>query len=132
MSKSILVSFADSRIAVSQDGQAVKTIEQFAIGRAGHHTPMFENGSLSLTKRDRNHVSANYPPPHGGAVMPFALFFEQDLACAFHEGPVGVASHGCIHLSAADAQWLFDWAAHDPVDLTIRGPYPASPLFPQA
>ena len=130
MAKSILVSFPEGRITVDQDGQVAKTITQFAIGRDGHHTPMFDNGSISLTKRDRNHVSANYPPPHGGASMPFALFFQQDLACAFHEGPVGVASHGCIHLDAATAQWLFDWAGKDPVGLTIQGPYPASPLFP--
>jgi hypothetical protein len=132
MSKSILVSFADGRITVSQEEAIVKTIEQFAIGRPGHQTPIFEDGSLSLTKRDRNHRSASYPPPHGGAQMPFALFFQQDLACAFHEGPIGVASHGCVHLDATNAEWLFDWAGHDPVGLTIRGPYPADPLFPHA
>ena len=75
-----------------------------------------------MTKRDKIHHSTIY----GGASMPFALFFEQDPTCAFHEGPTSVASHGCIHLNAKDAEWLFDWAGHDPVQLKILGPYPAN------
>lgn len=126
MQRSIFVSLPDYRIDVLEDGKVVRTIARCAFGRAGHHTPMFENGSLSLTKRDRMHHSTLYH----GAAMPFALFFQQDLACAFHEGDVKVASHGCIHLDHADAEWLFGWAGHDPVGLTIRGPYPANPVAP--
>jgi len=65
---------------------------------------------------------------YNGAAMPFALFFEQDLACAFHQGPTSAPSHGCIHLNAIDAEWLFDWAGRDPIELEIMGPYPVSPV----
>lgn len=44
---------------------------------------MFENGPLSLPKRDGDHVSGLYH-----AKMPFALFFREDLGCAFHQGSV--------------------------------------------
>ena len=121
--KLIKVTMDRFHIDVLEDGHAVKTITHCAFGRDGHRTPIIADGSLSLTKRDRDHHSTIY----NGASMPFALFFEQDLTCAFHQGPLDVASHGCIHLGAADAEWLFDWAAHDPVRLQMQGPYPAAP-----
>jgi len=126
MARSIVVSLPDFRIVVKQEGDVVKTITRCAFGRDGHRTPIITKGSLSLTKRDVLHHSTLY----GGAVMPYALFFEQDPACAFHEGNPDVASHGCIHLLHADAKWLFEWAGHFPVDLDIVGPYPASPVKP--
>ncbi|MDB5484093.1 MAG: ErfK/YbiS/YcfS/YnhG family protein [Caulobacteraceae bacterium] len=131
MAKSILVSLPDAYVSVSQDGAEVRRITTFSIGRDGHHTPIFTGGSLSPTKREREHRSSIYPPPHGGALMPYALFFEvPNSACAFHQGVTAVESHGCIHLGQTDAAWLFDWAASDPVGLTIDGPYPARHTFP--
>ena len=126
MQRSIFVDIAKFRIEISEYGAVVRTITNFSVGRQGHRTPMFEGGSLSLTKRHRDYVSHSYPKPNGGAKMPFALFFTQDLACAFHQGSAAVPSHGCIHLEAPDARWLFEWAGSAPVGLTIRGPYPAS------
>jgi hypothetical protein len=125
---SILVDLKPFVITVSEYGQVVRTITNFSVGRAGHHTPLFENGSLSLTKRDRYHTSNIYPPPNGGAPMYYALFFTEAPSCAFHEGNPNVASHGCIHLVQRDAAWLWDWAMGHPVGLTIRGPYPASSI----
>ena len=122
MQRSIYVSLSKYEVDVMEDGVVVRKITNMSFGRAGHHTPTFKNGSLSMVKRDRLHHSNLY----GGAPMPFALFFEQDTACAFHEGNTKVESHGCIHLQHADAEWLFDWAGHFPVALTIDGPYPAS------
>src|ERR1700761_9349799 len=114
MMKSIQVSFDDAVVEVSEEGQVVRSITTFAIGRDGHHTPTFSDGSLSMTKRERLHRSTIYPPPNGGAEMPFALFFEQDPSCAFHQGDTNTPSHGCIHLGQDDAEWLFDWAGEDP------------------
>lgn len=125
---SILADLGNSAVLISEYDRVVRTITTFAVGREGHRTPLFENGSLSLTKRERDHRSSIYPPPHGGARMPYALFFEQAPSCAFHEGDPHVPSHDCIHLAQLDAAWLFAWAGNAPVGLTIRGPYPGSPI----
>lgn len=127
MTKSIHVALNTFEITVSEEGKPIRTIRQCAIGRAGHHTPTIRNGALSLTKRDRVHHSTIYH----GALMPYALFFEQDPTCAFHQGDTRVASHGCIHLTEPDARWLFEWAGRDPVALEIDGPYPNSPISPE-
>lgn len=126
MMKAIHVALNTYTITVSADGRTVKTIDTCSFGRTGHHTPMIPNGALSPTKRDKVHHSTIY----NGALMPYALFFEQAPACAFHQGDTRVASHGCIHLSAEDAKWLFEWAGHDPVALQIVGPYPADSVAP--
>ena len=131
MRKSILVELQPFTIKVFEYDAVVKTITSFSVGRPGHQTPLFENGAISLTKRNADHRSSKYPPPNGGAHMQWALFFEQDLSCAFHQGDPAVASHGCIHLVDRDARWLFDWAGKDPVGLSVRGPYPANPVARQ-
>lgn len=118
--KSIYVSMPDFTVSVRQDGNEIRLIRTCSFGRPHHRTPEIRNGSLSLTKRDRLHHSTIY----GGALMPFALFFEQDLTCAFHEGQTSEPSHGCIHLGHDNAKWLFDWAGSDPVTLDIIGPPP--------
>lgn len=128
MDRSILVSLPTFRIEVNEDGKTVRTITKCSFGRDGHRTPLIRGGCLSPTKRDRNHHSSIY----NGASMPFALFFEQDPTCAFHEGNPAVASHGCIHLTQEDAAWLFDWAGNYPVRLDIEGPYPSPPIAPGA
>jgi lipoprotein-anchoring transpeptidase ErfK/SrfK len=124
MQKSISVNMPQFIVEALEDGNVVKQITTCSFGREGHRTPIIANGSLSLTKRDRDHHSTIY----GGASMPFALFFEQDPTCAFHQGNPQVASHGCIHLLQADAEWLFNWAARDPVALHMTGPYPVPPV----
>jgi lipoprotein-anchoring transpeptidase ErfK/SrfK len=115
--KSIKMSLKDLTINVSEDGKVVRTITNCSIGRAGHHTPTFD-GYLSY-QREKMHISHKYHAP-----MPYALFFKD--GCAVHQGDPGVASHGCVHLAAPDAQWLFSWAGHDAVAVDIEGPYPNS------
>jgi lipoprotein-anchoring transpeptidase ErfK/SrfK len=117
--KSINMSLKDLTIKVSEGDNLVRTITNCSVGRAGHHTPTFK-GYLSY-QREKMHISHKYHAP-----MPYALFFKD--GCAFHQGDPAVASHGCIHLAASDAKWLFDWAGHDAVALEIKGPYPASPV----
>ena len=128
MTKRIEVSLENLEVSVLEDGEEVRHITNCSIGRPGHLTPEIHNGSLSMTKRDAMHHSTIY----NGAPMPWALFFEQDLTCAFHQGPTNEPSHGCVHLGPDDAQWLFDWAGKDFVELEIDGPYPASPVRTQA
>jgi len=106
-------------VQVFENGQIVRRITQMAFGREGHRTTPIAAGRLSPTKRDKNHMSSLYH-----ALMPYSLFFDHDLAEAFHQGSIDTASHGCIHLGMIDAKWLFEWAKMDPVGLSILGPYP--------
>lgn len=130
MSKHILVELSEFRVNVSESGNLVKQITSVSFGKLTHKTPMITGGRLHPTKRNAHHRSNRYPPPNGGAPMNFALFFEERPACAFHEGSVRAPSHGCIHLEADDAEWLFNWAGSSSVGLDIVGPYPARPVAP--
>jgi len=106
-------------VQVFKDGQVVRLITRMAFGREGHRTTPVTAGRLSPTKRDIKHMSSIYH-----ALMPYSLFFDHDLAEAFHQGSIDTASHGCVHLEMVDAKWLFEWAAKAPVGLSILGPYP--------
>jgi len=53
-------------------------------------------------------ISSKFPIPTGGAPMPYCMYFHGGMA--LHGEPVGVpgfnASHGCVRLFVADAEWL--------------------------
>jgi hypothetical protein len=59
-------------------------------------------GKFKIHQLDRYHMSHKYHAP-----MPFSVFFTDD-GDAFHQGDVHKHSHGCVHLSPADAQWLYN------------------------
>ena len=121
--KSIVVDLPKHTIIVLDDGQAVRTIDDFSTGRQGHLTPLIAHGQIDPKRRYRMHYSSLYQDAEGKpAAMPYALFFSG--ACAFHAGDPDLESHGCIHLSMKDAEWLFDWAGKDQVALQILGPNP--------
>lgn len=53
--------------------------------------------------------SSMFPMPHGGAPMPYCMFFNRNQA--LHGSPEGEVvegniSHGCVRLHVADAEWL--------------------------
>jgi len=79
----------------------------FPISGAGHgyKTP---RGWFWVYYKHKNHRSSKYPRPHGGASMPYSLFFYQGTA--YHVGIVGAASHGCIHGRRSDAIKLWQIA----------------------
>ena len=118
MAKSIAVYLDDYRVDIMEDGDLKGRVTDFAFGRDGHHTSM--QATALSNDRELRHWSTAY-----SAWMPYAMFFNDGSGCAFHQGDTSVASHGCIHLTQADAEWLFNWAASDPVALQISGPYPA-------
>ena len=68
-------------------------------GQAGHETP---TGTFHVSWKALYTVSTIY-----GIPMPHAVFFAAG-GIAFHEGPLDVPSHGCVHLAAADAIAFFD------------------------
>ncbi len=117
MGKSIAVYLPDYRIDILEDDVLKGRITDLSFGRDGHHTSM--NATALSDDREVRHWSHAY-----SAWMPYAMFFNDGSGCAFHEGNTSIPSHGCIHLSEANAQWLFGWAGSDPVSLQISGPYP--------
>lgn len=126
--KSILVELSEFLIMIRDGDDVVRLITDCGFGRqngAGNTTPVLTNGKLSSWKRKADYRSSTYPKPHGGAPMDYALFLHEKPAIAFHVGSTSEESHGCIHLNRKDAAWLFEWAAMDPVAVTIRGPHPA-------
>lgn len=52
--------------------------------------------------------SSKFPMPHGGAPMPYCMFFHRGFA--MHGEPGGLpgdnVSHGCVRMFVADAEWL--------------------------
>jgi hypothetical protein len=65
-----------------------------AVGRPGHVTP---TGTFRVQYKDIDHYSKEYNAP-----MPYSVFFTT-TGIAFHEGSLSVQSHGCVHLSHANA-----------------------------
>jgi lipoprotein-anchoring transpeptidase ErfK/SrfK len=122
---SIVVSLPKHEITISENGTVVRNITDFSTGRAGHLTPLIENGKIDPVRRERLHYSTLYKDKSGkSAAMPYALFFAGGSGCAFHAGDPDTESHGCIHLKMADAEWLFNWAGKHDVSLQILGPNP--------
>jgi hypothetical protein len=83
-------------------------------GRSTNKTP---TGLFHLNWRKQSHISSIDPD----WVMPWSFNFENRAGLAFHEQelPGRPASHGCIRLLGADAQWLYEWA--DPWTIDARG-----------
>ena len=69
------------------------------------------------SRRLRDHTSSKFPIPPGN--MNFSLFYHDTQA--IHQGPGSVPSHGCIHVSAPNAERLFTWAGtHDVVVIVVK------------
>src|SRR4051794_17531763 len=68
-------------------------------GRPGHRTPQ---GRFRVDLKDEHHYSGSYRTAAGlPAPMPFYVRFAPLVG--FHAGSLSVMSHGCVHLSRADA-----------------------------
>jgi len=58
-------------------------------------------------KKGEDCVSTRYPVGHGGAPMPYCMYFNGNFALhGSYEVPGYNASHGCVRLFVNDAQWL--------------------------
>lgn len=83
-----------------RDGKVLRGPVKVATGRSGYGT---EVGTFHVYRKNRMWYSTIY----NNAPMPYSVFF--DGGEAFHEGSVYVRSHGCVHLSAGNAAWVFDF-----------------------
>ena len=64
------------------------------VGLPKYPTPV---GKFHVQYKDIHHYSKEFHGP-----MPYSVFFT-NTGVAFHEGSLKVKSHGCVHLSHADA-----------------------------
>jgi lipoprotein-anchoring transpeptidase ErfK/SrfK len=83
-----------------RDGKVMLGPVRVATGRSGYGT---EVGTFQVYRKNRMWYSTIY----NNAPMPYSVFF--DGGEAFHEGSVYVRSHGCVHLSAGTAAWVFNF-----------------------
>lgn len=95
------VDLSDRRAWLLDDGAVVRGPVPVTHGAEGYRT---RQGTFTVSFHSRDHVSSIYDAP-----MPFAVFFDGDIA--FHEGSLQEDSHGCVHLSPADAEAFFDTLA---------------------
>jgi lipoprotein-anchoring transpeptidase ErfK/SrfK len=70
--------------------------------KRGKSTP---NGTFRIGSRERMHYSSRY----NNAPMPYAQQVNGHIFMHQFSLPGFPASHGCIRLLMADAQWLFGW-----------------------
>jgi lipoprotein-anchoring transpeptidase ErfK/SrfK len=73
--------------------------------KRGCRTP---HGSFRIyNKVGANFRSSTYPLPHGGAPMPYGMFFHKSYAIhGSNSVPRHAASHGCIRVPTGSAHWL--------------------------
>lgn len=62
-----------------------------------------------IGKRGSDCKSSRYPVGHGGAPMPYCMYFTKFYAVhGSYEVPGYNASHGCIRVTPSDAHWLYN------------------------
>ncbi|HYA81514.1 MAG TPA: L,D-transpeptidase [Methylocystis sp.] len=88
--------------------------------RAGFSTPRGHFAPIGL---ERMHYSKKYD----NAPMPYSIFFRGGYAihATYATGQLGrPASHGCVRLSPAHAQQLFEMVQHEGASISITGAPP--------
>jgi lipoprotein-anchoring transpeptidase ErfK/SrfK len=91
------VSLSKQEAWLLRGGRVVYGPVRVATGRAGLPTP---TGNFHVWYKVVNGWSSIYDSP-----MPYSVFFYG--GDAFHEDPVTVRSHGCVHLSLANAEHFY-------------------------
>ncbi|WIX76445.1 L,D-transpeptidase [Amycolatopsis carbonis] len=76
------------------NGNVVRGGVPITVGKPAYPTPA---GTFHVQYKDIDHYSKQFNGP-----MPYSVFFTT-TGVAFHQGSLKVQSHGCVHLSHADA-----------------------------
>ncbi|RYJ02212.1 MAG: hypothetical protein EON47_08220 [Acetobacteraceae bacterium] len=108
----IVVSEDRHVIVLYKDGAIVKTITSFSTGGTWHGKPhpTPTGKGFKVIQKDADHESSLYKNPKTGRPAKMPLYVQFAPAVGFHVGDPGTASHGCIHLTQSDAQFVFDWS----------------------
>lgn len=93
------VSLSKQEAWLLHDGRVVYGPVPVATGRAALPTPA---GDFHVWYKVVDGWSTTYDAP-----MPYSVFFYE--GDAFHEDPVTVRSHGCVHLSLQNAEYFYDF-----------------------
>ncbi|GAA3570491.1 L,D-transpeptidase [Amycolatopsis ultiminotia] len=80
-------------------GKVVRGGVPVTVGKSAYPTPA---GTFHVQYKDIDHYSKEFNGP-----MPYSVFFTT-TGVAFHQGSLKVQSHGCVHLSHADAVAFYD------------------------
>lgn len=91
------VSLSKQEAWLLHDGKVVYGPVHVATGRVGHRTPA---GDFHVWYKVVDGWSTTYDAP-----MPYSVFFYE--GDAFHEDPITVRSHGCVHLSLKNAEYFY-------------------------
>jgi lipoprotein-anchoring transpeptidase ErfK/SrfK len=93
------VSLSKQEAWLLRDGKVVYGPVKVATGRASLPTPA---GNFHVWYKVVDGWSTTYNAP-----MPYSVFFYE--GDAFHEDPVTVRSHGCVHLSLKNAEYFYSF-----------------------
>ena len=96
------VSLSRQEAWLLRDGKVVYGPVRVATGRASLPTP---TGNFHVWYKVVNGWSTTYDAP-----MPYSVFFYE--GDAFHEDPVTVRSHGCVHLSLRNAEYFYHFLGY--------------------
>jgi lipoprotein-anchoring transpeptidase ErfK/SrfK len=94
------VSLSKQEAWLLKDGKIIYGPVPVATGRPGLNTPA---GTFHVLRKYKMWYSTAY----NNAPMPFAIFFYE--GDAFHEDPVTVKSHGCVHLTYSAAERFYSY-----------------------
>lgn len=116
--------FATVRISIDLTAQRLTAVRggetvvwKISSGRPGYETP---TGHYAVMRMEADHYSDEYDQ----APMPYAIFFSpRGLAIhgSFERGLGAPRSHGCVRLSVANAQKLFEWVEQQGATIDIVG-----------
>jgi len=104
--------------AIDRDG-VVWWAAPISSGAKGHETP---SGIFRVIRKERYHMSRQFPDPKGVNNMDFSLFFTNQ-GHALHMGNTNAMSHGCIHVGEKGASTMFKWAGHGTTVVVTREHY---------
>ena len=92
------VDLREERAWLQRRGAVTYGPVRVGFGTRRHPTP---KGTFRVKGKARHYRSTSY-----GIAMPYSVFFTRSRD-AFHVGPLGRQSHGCVHLRRADARVFF-------------------------
>ncbi len=78
---------------ISPSGAILRTVPVLG-GRPGHETP---RGRFRVIRKDKDHDSSLYTTPGSRRRAPMPDYVQFAPAIGFHQGSLGVLSHGCVH-----------------------------------